>query len=141
MATACFALTSTIAKPAHAESTHTDDRVDFNREVRSLLSDKCFLCHGPDEGTREAGLRLDDREQAIDLSAIVPGSPEESELIARITSEDPDLVMPPPETGKKVTAEEAETLARWIQQDAPYDKHWAFVVPQRPDLPLVKNQV
>ncbi|TWU16168.1 Planctomycete cytochrome C [Allorhodopirellula heiligendammensis] len=113
--------------------------VDFNREVRTVLSDKCFLCHGPDEETREAGLRLDDRDEAIDFAAIVPGSPEESELIARITSDDPDLVMPPPSTGKSVSAAEAATLRRWIAQDAPYDAHWAFVVPRRPDLPQVKH--
>ncbi len=113
--------------------------VDFNREVRTILSDNCFLCHGPDEEAREAGLRLDDRDEAIDFMAIVPGSPEESGLIARITSDDPDLVMPPPSSGKSISSEEAETLTRWIAQDAHYDEHWAFVVPRRPDLPTVKN--
>lgn len=116
------------------------DRVDFNAEVRVLLSDKCFLCHGPDEGTREAGLRLDIREDAIESSAIVPGSPDDSEILARITSDDPDFVMPPPSTGKTVSAEEAETIRRWISQDAPYDEHWAFVAPRRPELPDVQTR-
>ncbi len=122
-----------------ANLSKAEDSVDFNRDVRAILSDKCFLCHGPDEGTREADLRLDIRDEAIDFAAIVPGRPDESTLIARITSDDPDFVMPPPSTGKSVSTKESETLARWIAKGARYDEHWAFVVPRRPDLPIVKN--
>ncbi|MCM2371244.1 PSD1 and planctomycete cytochrome C domain-containing protein [Aporhodopirellula aestuarii] len=132
--TACILVAFTLTGVVRA-----GERVDFNAEVRNLLSDKCFLCHGPDEGTREAGLRLDNRTSAIESSAIVPGHPDESELIARITSDDPDFVMPPPSTGRKVTAGEAEILRRWISQDASYDEHWAFVVARRPDLPEIQN--
>ncbi len=122
-----------------AATSSAAERIDFNRQVRTILSDKCFLCHGPDEATREADLRLDDRTVAIDFNAIVPGSPEQSELIARITSNDPDLVMPPPTTGKKISTAEVQALTNWILDDAPYDAHWAFVVPQRVDLPSVQN--
>ncbi len=114
--------------------------IDFNRDIRSVLSDKCFLCHGPDETTREVGLRLDDRENAVEYGAIVPGDPAASALIERITSTDPDLVMPPPSTDKAMTPEEIEKMRLWIEQGAKYDQHWAFVPPERPELPSVKNQ-
>ncbi len=113
--------------------------VDFNRDIRAVLSDKCFLCHGPDESTRQAGLRLDNRDDAIESRAIVPGNVGESEMIARITSEDPDLVMPPPSTEKAVTSRERELIQRWIGRDAPYDTHWAFQVPVSPALPDVQD--
>lgn len=113
--------------------------VDFNRDIRVILSDKCFLCHGPDESTREAGLRLDDRDEAIDAGAIVLGDPEASEILARITSDDPDTVMPPPETGKPVTDQQREMIAQWIAEGAPYDVHWAFVPPRLPDVPMIEN--
>lgn len=118
----------------------TEDSVDFNRDIRTILSDKCFLCHGPDEQTCEAGLRLDLRQEAIDFSAIIPGNPGESEIISRITSGDPDLVMPPPSTGKTVSDNELELIVRWIQDDAPYDQHYAFAPPVRPELPVIQNK-
>ncbi|QDT04586.1 Planctomycete cytochrome C [Rubripirellula lacrimiformis] len=113
--------------------------VDFNRDIRTVLSDKCFLCHGPDESTREAGLRLDIRDEAIDAGAIYSGDSLQSEIIARVTSDDPDLVMPPPDTGKKVTADEIAALQAWIDSGAAYDTHWAFLPPAMPDLPKVKD--
>ncbi len=103
------------------------EEIDFNRDIRQLLSDNCYLCHGPAESTRAADLRLDEREAAIDSGAIDPGSPDESELIARIMTDDSDLVMPPPETNKKLTDEQRETLRKWIEQGAEYQQHWAFV--------------
>ncbi|TWU48802.1 Planctomycete cytochrome C [Rubripirellula tenax] len=118
-----------------ASFAHADDSVDFNRDVRGILSDKCFLCHGPDESTREAGLRLDVRESAIDSGAIAPGNAEASEILARVNSDDPDAVMPPPTTGKDITDREREVLARWIKAGADYDAHWAFVAPQTPESP------
>src|SRR5262245_26899687 len=85
------------ATPARA-----GDQVDFNRDIRPLLSDKCYFCHGPDPKQRKAGLRLDDRDVAIKKKAIVPGKPDESDLIDRINAKD-DAVMPPPETHKTLT--------------------------------------
>ncbi len=121
-----------------------EDRVDFNREVRPILSDMCFKCHGPDAAERKAGLRLDQHNGAIaklesGTAAIVPGKPEESHLLARITSADADLVMPPPETGRKLTAHQVDVLTRWVQQGAEYKGHWSFLKPERLPLPTVSN--
>ncbi|MBV11074.1 PSD1 and planctomycete cytochrome C domain-containing protein [Rubinisphaera sp.] len=109
--------------------------IDFNRDIRPLLSDKCYFCHGPDEETREADLRLDQRGAAIEYGAIVPGKPSESLILERITSSDPDLKMPPPSSGKSLSEAEIETFRKWIENDAPYSEHWSFVPPQRPELP------
>jgi hypothetical protein len=102
-------------------------QIRFNESVRPILSDKCFFCHGPDAATRQADLRLDDREDAISKKAIVPGNIEASEILARIHSDDPDLQMPPP-TSKlpKLTKEEIAVLEQWIREGASYQKHWAF---------------
>ncbi len=120
--------------------------LDFNREVKPILSNKCFFCHGPDEAERKGGtdgLRLDTAEGATaDLgghAAIVPGNPSKSELFARITTDDADLAMPPRETGKQLTAEEIAILKKWIEQGAKYSQHWSYVPPQRPAVPAVKN--
>jgi hypothetical protein len=104
----------------------SEEAVDFNRDIRPILSDKCFQCHGPDEETLEAGLRLDQRDSATGEGAIVPGKADGSELIARILTKDADEVMPPPKVKKPVTAEEAELLRRWIDEGAGYAGHWAF---------------
>ena len=105
--------------------------IDFQRDVRPILSDKCFACHGPDAAARKADLRLDTREGALaDLGgyvAIVPGGAEESELIYRITSEDKRELMPPPESGHSLTDEERDTLRAWVDQGAEYAPHWSFV--------------
>jgi len=105
--------------------------VDFNRDVRPILSDKCFHCHGPDEGTRKGKLRLDTREGALRLregsAAIVPGKAAESELLQRIVSPHEDEVMPPPESKLgRLAAGEVDTLRRWIEEGAEYRAHWAF---------------
>ena len=117
---------------------------DFARDVRPVLSNRCFKCHGPDEGNREAGLRLDLREEALreldsGSRAVVPGHPDDSELIARITSSDSDLVMPPPHTKVTLTADEKRILAEWIAAGAEYRPHWAFVKPERPAPPAVQQ--
>jgi hypothetical protein len=119
-------------------------RVSFNRDVRPILSDRCFACHGPDDAKRESGLRLDVASDAIaDLSsglrAIVPGAAEESEILARILSTDPDVVMPPPHLGKPVTPAEAAILRRWIEEGAEYQGHWAFTRVERPEVPAVRD--
>lgn len=102
------------------------DQLGYNKHIRPILSDKCFQCHGPDSAKREGDLRLDVREDAIKALAIVPGKPKESEMILRIHESDPDEVMPPPESPRQLTASDRETLARWIEQGAEYETHWAF---------------
>ena len=104
-----------------------DETVGYDRDVRPILADLCFACHGTDEHARQADLRLDQRESAIELSAIVPGDAQASELIARIQSDDPDLIMPPPESKKTVGVQQKETLIRWINQGAQYERHWSLV--------------
>jgi mono/diheme cytochrome c family protein len=114
-------------------------KVDFNRDIRPILFDKCVACHGPDEKERKAGLRLDVRADALAGEAFVVGKPAESAMIARILSHDKNEVMPPPKTGKKVSPAEVETLKKWISQGAEYDNHWAYKRPVRPALPAVDD--
>ncbi|MFP6874283.1 MAG: PSD1 and planctomycete cytochrome C domain-containing protein [Verrucomicrobiales bacterium] len=124
---------------------------DFNREIRPILADNCLRCHGPDAKARKAKLRLDQQENATrDLGgyrAISPGKPNESELIARIFSDDPDEIMPPPESKKSLSAGQKEILHEWIASGADYREHWAFVRPRKPELPgftsasRVKNSI
>ncbi|MCA9126071.1 MAG: PSD1 domain-containing protein [Planctomycetales bacterium] len=109
--------------------------VDFGRDIRPVLSDKCWLCHGPADTTRQADLRLDVRQEAIDFGAFIPGNAPDSELVARIMSEDPQWMMPPPESGKRLTEAEKGKLNDWIAQGAEYAEHWAFRSPERPPVP------
>ncbi len=116
------------------------EKVQFNRDVRPILSGNCFFCHGPDEKKREADLRLDVRESALadrdGVKAIVPGKPDESELLTRILSHDKDEAMPPPKSKKPpLTAQQIATLRRWIEQGAEYEGHWAFL-PLREEAPF-----
>ncbi len=117
--------------------------VSFNRDIRPIFSDSCFACHGPDEKKRDSGLRLDVREDALkmhdDILPIVPGHPEKSEVMIRLTSTDRDEVMPPPKSHKKVTPGQVETIRRWIAEGAVYEGHWAFVKPVRPTVPPLPN--
>ena len=115
--------------------------VSFNRDIRPILSDKCFACHGPDEKKRDSGLRLDIREQAVKPAesgdtAIVPGQPDASQLIVRVTTKNRDDMMPPPKTHKTVSPQEVATLRRWIAEGAVYQGHWAFLKPERPAVPF-----
>ncbi|MFM7037745.1 MAG: PSD1 and planctomycete cytochrome C domain-containing protein [Planctomycetaceae bacterium] len=120
-----------------------EEPLQFNRDVRPILSALCFQCHGFDQKTREAGLRLDTREGALaehdGRTAIRPGKPEASELLRRITSTDPEVVMPPPESKKSITPAQQEILRRWIAEGAPYQQHWAFETPQQSPLPSVRE--
>jgi Protein of unknown function (DUF1549)/Planctomycete cytochrome C len=118
--------------------------VDFSRDVRPILAKHCFKCHGPDDAGRQAALRLDLRDAATRPAesgalAIVPGKPDESELIHRVSSDNPDDVMPPPEAKNPITAAERETLTRWIAEGAEYKPHWAFVAPVQAAMPLVAH--
>ena len=118
--------------------------INYNRQIRGILSDKCYKCHGPDAAERQAGFRLDERASATGPAEsgetpIVPGKPEGSELIARITSDDESVRMPPADAPKKLTPEEIELLKKWIAEGADYQEHWAFVTPKRQPLPTVDD--
>lgn len=120
------------------------ENVDFARDVRPILSQYCFKCHGPDETTRHGGLRLDQREAAIAAGdsgaiSITPQKPDESELIRRILSEDPDEVMPPPHTKQVLTDSQKQILRDWISEGAPYAAHWAFKAPALSPLPQISG--
>ena len=108
--------------------------MQFNRDVRPILSDKCFHCHGPDASHRKADLRLDIRDEAIKAGAIVPGDVVKSSAIERAFSSDPTDVMPPPESHRKMTEAQKETLKRWVEQGAEYQNHWSFIPPKMPEL-------
>jgi hypothetical protein len=113
--------------------------IDFNRDIRPILADNCFACHGPDAAHREADLRLDVEDDAKAV-AIEEGKPEESELVARISSEDADLLMPPADSGNELTPAEIQLLRRWIEQGAPYAPFWAYVSPRRHPVPALEDQ-
>ena len=119
--------------------------VSFNRDVRPILSNNCYYCHGTDPNHRKGDRRLDTPEGAMaeieGVKAIVPGKPGDSELIARIMSDDPEMVMPPPKSNKSITSAEKEILRRWIAEGAKYEPHWAFVAPVRPPLPAGANAI
>jgi hypothetical protein len=119
-----------------------DEAVQYNRDVLPILAEHCFACHGFDKGTRQAGLRLDSAAGATaklssDNHAIVPGKPDESELVRRILSQASADVMPPPQTGKSLTAAQQRTLTRWVEQGAHYDRHWAYLPPRKTAVPPV----
>src|SRR3954447_1457925 len=114
--------------------------VDLNRDIRPILSNKCYACHGPDDGKREAGLRLDDAKIATSklesgAVAIVPRKGESSELIRRVTSSDEDERMPPAKFGKPLSKDEIAALRKWIEQGARFASHWSYVKPVRVELP------
>lgn len=113
--------------------------LEYNRDIRPILADKCFACHGPDSAARKADLRLDQRETAVEMSAITPGEPENSEMIRRILSTDEMEVMPPPETKKKLSKAEKDKLTEWIKQGAEYQLHWSLIPPVRPEIPKVSD--
>jgi hypothetical protein len=120
-------------------------KIEYNRDVRPVLSENCFPCHGPDSASRKAGLRLDRFDDAIaprkdSPPAIVPGKPDGSELVHRITAKNPDDMMPPVKTQKKLTAQEKALLKNWIAGGAKYEPHWSLIAPKRPDPPRVHNK-
>ena len=113
--------------------------IDFNRDIRPILAENCFYCHGQDGNKREADLRLDLREGAVAARAIVPGDAGASVLLERIHSTDADVVMPPPTSGRRLSPEQKALLERWIREGAAYAPHWAFVKPKRAAAPAVKR--
>ncbi len=119
------------------------EQVDFNRDVRPILSNVCFKCHGPDAGARKKDLRLDLEESAIEerdgVRAIVPGDPAASAMVQRITHSDPDERMPPQNQTHKLSQQDIDVIIRWIKQGAEYDLHWAYTAVNRPPVPNVKQ--
>jgi len=132
-----FILILALRSPCSAEE------LRFNQHIRPILSDKCFLCHGPG-GVPKADLRLDQREAAVDASrdggaVIVPGKAADSLLIERINSSDPDELMPPPDSHKHLSKTEKALLVRWINEGANYEPHWSFLPAKAPTLPLAAD--
>ncbi|WP_242131410.1 PSD1 and planctomycete cytochrome C domain-containing protein [Aestuariivivens marinum] len=133
----------------HSSSTSSSNvelpqAIDYIFHVKPILSDRCYLCHGPDEGTREAGLRLDTKEGAyaaigehLDRYAIVPNNIEASQLVHKINSQDPEKVMPPPDSNLKLSDYEKKILTKWVEQGAEWKDHWSFIPPARPEIPKV----
>lgn len=123
------------------------EQVSYNFDIRPILSDKCFICHGPDANKRQAGLRLDLAESAYKAleenpaaHALVPGQPMQSEVFLRISSTDTTYMMPPPESNLVLTPHEIKLIEKWIKQGAKYETHWAFIVPEDPGVPEVKDK-
>ncbi|XZE51400.1 DUF1553 domain-containing protein [Planctomycetaceae bacterium SH139] len=120
--------------------TAAESRVEFTRDIQPILTNHCLACHGPDSASREAGLRLDQREAAVEAMAIVPGEPEASELVDRIQrGDDDDMAMPPIDGHKRLLAAEKELLITWIRQGAEYEAHWSLIPPTKPSLPEVQT--
>ena len=118
--------------------------VNFARDIQPILAENCYHCHGPDAETRKGGLRLDRRDAAFaagksGLVSLVPGKPDDSELIARIISHDPEEVMPSPKSNRTLTDAQKKLLVRWVTEGAPWAEHWAFTPPQRPAVPKIEN--
>jgi hypothetical protein len=118
-------------------------RVDFARQIRPILAEHCFECHGPDPKGRKGDLRLDARDEVLGDRGgnrlVVPGNPDESELIARVTSTDPDEIMPPPKSRRALSPAQVDLLKRWVAEGASWADHWSFTPPERPALPEVSN--
>jgi hypothetical protein len=115
-------------------------RIEFNRDIRPIITENCFACHGPDKNQRKAKLRLDVRDTALERGAIVPGKPAESKLVEHIFSDDPDEVMPPPKSRKSLTAAQKQLLKEWIAAGAEYEPHWAYMPLKRPTVPQTTDR-
>ncbi|QIF02499.1 PSD1 and planctomycete cytochrome C domain-containing protein [Roseimicrobium sp. ORNL1] len=140
LVTLVFAIHATAATALAAEGP-----IRFNRDVRPIMSDTCFHCHGPDKNSRKGGLRLDIREEALKPGKsgaipIVPGKPEESEIIARIFTKDADDLMPPDDAHKELTEAQKETFRRWVAEGAVYEAHWAYTPLVRPPVPQIQDE-
>jgi hypothetical protein len=135
LATCCALLLAPAA--VRADDARPGGTVEFNRDIRPILSDTCYTCHGPAKATRKADLRLD--TEAGLFGVVAPGKPQESELWRRVSAAQPSKRMPPPKSGRKLTPRQVELLRRWIEQGAKWQNHWAFLAPQRPALPAVKE--
>ena len=123
-------------EPAPAAPSH----LSYNKDVRPLLVEHCFSCHGADSASRKAGLRLDQRDAAIEFGALVPGDPDSSTFLDRVYSDDPEEVMPPPASKKPLNEEQKAILTRWVKEGAEYEPHWSFIAPKRPEPPAVTQE-
>lgn len=128
-----------LAFGVNAAAVLADEPIEYNRDIRPILSENCFYCHGQDGNKRQADLRLDQRDAAVQAKAIVPHDAANSSIIKRILSDDPDEQMPPPKSNRHLSPEQKQLLQRWIAEGAAYQTHWAFVAPVRPEEPTVKN--
>ncbi len=125
-------------------SSTTEGAVDFAKDIRPIFSDTCFKCHGPDAKAVKGDLRLDQRNNVFNREdkIFIPGKPEESELFRRLSATDPDALMPPADSGLKLTTEQIATVRQWISEGAKWpedERHWAFIPPTRPAVPTVKD--
>ena len=139
----CFAIVATLVLSGLSGVTARGQRaakLEYNRDIRPILTENCFACHGPDSAARKADLRLDRREDAVKAGAIVPGKPEESPLVERLFDLRRDKIMPPPKSHKVLKPEQKEILKNWVAQGADYQLHWSFITPQKPAVPVVKNK-
>ncbi|MSU59593.1 MAG: DUF1553 domain-containing protein [Pedosphaera sp.] len=139
-----FFFAATLALAMWVRAAEAGSKVDFNRDIRPILSDNCYACHGPDAGKRKAGLRLDLKEGALaklksDNIAIIPGHPAKSALVERITTKNEEDRMPPLKTGKHLSPAQIDLLKRWIAGGAEWKAHWSFIKPERPESPAVKS--
>ncbi len=139
-----FSLLAGTPLQAAAPAAPSSAPIDFNRQVLPLLSEHCFACHGPDQNKRKAKLRLDTKDGAFGKlrdggHAIVPGKLDQSEVIARISTEEPSQVMPPPGKGKKLSPDQVALLKRWVEQGAPWAVHWSYLPPRKPGVPAVND--
>jgi hypothetical protein len=139
----CYAALQVALTPSSAGAAPAS-RLEFNRDVRPILAEHCLNCHGFDDKTRKGGLRLDLREDALKggksgKASLVPSRPQDSELVHRLTTSDPDDLMPPAKTGKPLTVSQIETLKRWVAEGAEYQPHWAFIPPREPALPTPRQ--
>jgi hypothetical protein len=132
----------TATAPAAPQQTETPTpRISFNRQIRPILSNNCFTCHGPDEKQRETRFHFDTKEGAfLEEGVIIPGNAPKSKLVWRITNPDPEKVMPPPDSGHALTAAQIELLRRWIEEGATWDTHWAYTAPVRREPPEVRRR-
>ena len=139
---ALFVLSALFASQAvFAAEPPVPAKIEFNRDVRPILSDNCFYCHGNDPKHREADLRLDLRDEAVKAEAFIPGNGAKSELVSRILTDDEDDLMPPPDSHKKLTPRQKEILKKWIDQGATYQQHWAYEKPIKAAIPAGKNPI
>ena len=145
-ARALLTIVVTVARAsAEQPPTSSPQTIDFNRVIRPILSENCYKCHGPDEGARKANLRFDIRSEPLrpgksGRTPIVPGAPQQSEVVMRISATDPEKRMPPLSTGKRLSPAQIESLRQWIGQGAVFEPHWAYVKPVRQPLPEVREK-
>ena len=136
-----FCVSHLLISSGLADENSAGEKLQFNRDIRPILSDNCFFCHGPDSKHRNADLRLDVRAEAVAAGALVPGDASQSELMRRILTDDPDTSMPPHDSQKKLTTGQKEMLARWVAEGAEYQQHWAYEKPVKAVIPPGLNGV